>query len=503
MIKNGTLLALILILQYISRRLCEDLNALALRIIESPESKERFAQASCFAAEGDMLACEWCKNAFSNHYPLNVADFQNSFIEGNPCLWKELARKFDSGEVIHIGVMGGSMTAGRRCHDAAGSSHCAWPAKLEKLFNSPNVIVHNYAVPGADYDHYLASGDLQFIQCDLLLVDLAVNAQSYIRRIETLRSRVDEVIYDILKAHPERPLMWVTTYRAGGFEPGDRNGHCPLPEERGDMSYSFTGQPGGYFWCWYWVTIKDHEQLITSHYNIPVVSYRDAAWRGTRENGVMKSFDAPREDQVCFWNGWGHPSSTTHLLLADISFYSIHGMLNKARELTAKGGDCEVQRNPLHAELAIPHLCSAIGFITHMTSSKGDEFKPVDVSPHWRFREDNKGKPGWIIDLNGVPFAKNHISFEVEIGQGRNLETTYLKSYTKIGEVLAVLKNVEGTVAGTFRIEAWEEDGHASIPVTFQHKLHHDFQPGKYTVTYSLPEKAHYPKFKIISVSSC
>ena len=129
--------------------------------------------------EGDEATCEWCSNSFAEQYPLRVEDFQHSFFEGNPCLWKELTRKLDAGEDIQIGVIGGSMTAGVGCYVPRGQ--CAWPVKLEQMFNSSKVTVHNYAIGGVNYDHYLAKGDLQHIECDLMLVDLAVNAQSYRR----------------------------------------------------------------------------------------------------------------------------------------------------------------------------------------------------------------------------------------------------------------------------------------------------------------------------------
>ena len=120
---------------------------------------------------------------------------------------------------------------------------------------------------------------------------------------------MDTVIFDILKAHPQRPLLWVTTYRAVPF---DRNGN--QPDEIGEMSYEVKGELKKYFWLWYSVKIKDYEQLITSHYDIPVASYRDAVWRGTRVNGTMQTFAEPRENQACFFNANYHPSSATLIL---------------------------------------------------------------------------------------------------------------------------------------------------------------------------------------------
>ena len=477
------------------------MNSWVQWVVNSPESRERFTvPGGCHKAEGDSETCNWCLDSFAEKYPLSAEDIQRCYFEGNPCLWTELVRKYDAGEVIHIAVIGTSMTAGHGCHDKSPGG-CDWPARLERLFNSSNVVVHNYAVPAADYDHYLASGDLQSIECDLLLVDLAVNIQSYIQKPELLQSRVDAMIYTLLKTHPQRPLLWVTTYRSGGSHSSDVDSNCP--NDRGSLTYSLTGNPHSHFWCWYYIRIKDHEEVVTSHYGIPVVSYRDAAWRGTREGGIMKVFDPPRENQVCFWNGWAHPYGAVHLLVADLTFYAIHGMLNKARELGSQGGTCEVVRTPLFQETSIPHMCSDIGFITHMTSNHPEGFKPTGMSSHWKFGEDVKGKAGWIIHAEGAPCDENYLTFNIEIGHGRTLETTYLRSYNKIGAVFAELKTADGNVAGSFYIDAWEQFGRISIPVTVQHKLYPEFEPGNFTVTYSLDRNAHYPKFKLISVSSC
>ena len=100
-------------------------------------------------------------------------------------------------------------------------------------------------------------------------------------------------------------------------------------------------------------------------------------------------------------------------------------------------------------------------------------------------------------------YEENSLSFNVVIGESRTLETTYLKSYTKVGVVAIMWKTPDGRFVSRHLINAFEEFGRTSIPVTARHKLHHDFQPGNYTITYVLENMAPYPKFKIITVSSC
>ena len=131
-------------------------------------------------------------------------------------------------------------------------------------------------------------------------------------------------------------------------------------------------------------------------------------------------------------------------------------MFNKARELSARGGTCEVMREPLHPELKVPRLCcSEIGFVTHMTST----FQPFDKTHHWKFGEDVKGKPGWIIHLKKDSYEENSLSFNVVIGESRTLETTYLKSYTKVGVVAIMWKTPDGRFVSRHLINAFEEFG--------------------------------------------
>lgn len=117
---------------------------------------------------------------------------------------------------------------------------------------------------------------------------------------------------------------------------------------------------------------------------------------------------------------WGHPSAVTHLPVADVTYYGIHGMLNKARGLFSQDGSCEVVRTPLSLWTAVLHTCADKGFVIHMTSNHPEEFKPSNVSSHG---EDVKGKAGWIIDLSGKLYGDNYVTF----GLGRSHETTFLK----------------------------------------------------------------------------
>ena len=103
------------------------------------------------------------------------------------------------------------------------------------------------------------------------------------------------------------------------------------------LKYTLTGGNSYYTVCSDELTIQDAQQPILSHYNITVASYRNAVWY---------QMDKPRDNQVCFWNGRGHPNSPTHILVADVVYVSMMAMLAKAEGLTEDASvDC--QRPPV------------------------------------------------------------------------------------------------------------------------------------------------------------
>ena len=75
------------------------LNSWVQWVVDSPESQERCnVHRDCHKAESDSETCNWCLDS------LSAEDIQQRNFEENPCLWKELVRKYDAREVIHIAV---------------------------------------------------------------------------------------------------------------------------------------------------------------------------------------------------------------------------------------------------------------------------------------------------------------------------------------------------------------------------------------------------------------
>jgi hypothetical protein len=134
-------------------------------------------------AEGDIQLVPLCNASFVRQYPLTNADFERSYIPGSPCSMPPgLLQKMSSGQPVAITVVGGSMTQGRRCLDGKRwQRECSWSSRLQdrlrETFPTGNITVHNKAIPGYSYGHWLQSGMLDgLVQADVLVIDEQVNS---------------------------------------------------------------------------------------------------------------------------------------------------------------------------------------------------------------------------------------------------------------------------------------------------------------------------------------
>ena len=484
----------------------------------SEYSRERFRDTLCDKVEGDPVACRVCGEEFLSHYPLNAEDFNHSFIGGGTCLWRGLLQKYIAKEPIKIAVLGSSMTLGHGCEDSKlHGSHCAWPHRLELLFrgiSNERVTVENLAVSGGDYEYYLGSGDLVMVECDLMIVDLGVNAANFKSESKHLH-RVDETIYTMLQKYPTRPLLWVDTMRATKIGSTvctvNKSIYFALtsaytgeymvegcPHEAIRLNYTFTGNISHYSVCSDELIRQKIEQPILSHYRVPMASYQSAVWY---------QMDKPRDNQVCFWNGRGHPNSPTHILVADVVYVSMMAMLAKAEGLTEDASvDC--QRPPVslyYPEQTSEVRCASVGFKTHLSTKYPADFIPSLATSDWLYREDVAGRPGWIIefDANGTSYRQNFIQFDIELGDARQIEVTCLHSYSKVGTVVVHASGlgINFPLSRTFKIIGSLKGGHISIP--YLSALQMDSMPtGPYRLSFQMVPFS-YPKFKIMAVGSC
>lgn len=135
-------------------------------------------------AEGEMDLIPLCNASFVEQHPLSDSDYARSYTPGEPCrsLPPGLLQKIQSGQAVRIVVVGGSMTQGRRCFDGKRSwQSCAWSSRLEdrlrEVFSGKNITVHNAALPGFSYGHWLSSGMLESLtEADVVVIDEQVNS---------------------------------------------------------------------------------------------------------------------------------------------------------------------------------------------------------------------------------------------------------------------------------------------------------------------------------------
>jgi len=132
------------------------------------------------------------------------------------------------------------------------------------------------------------------------------------------------------------------------------------------------------------------------HYQLPTVSYREAVW---------PSLPNPSPLLPCFWNGYSHPDSVSHLLMSDVIAYGLVRALTDTRN---RASTCQSQATPsrFHQRLESMRYCtppattggntsSTLGLRgTYMTPAHPASFQPLGVCGPWSFREDRPGKPG-------------------------------------------------------------------------------------------------------------
>jgi hypothetical protein len=145
--------------------------------------------------EGDSSICSWCNATFTKQHPLSPQHFQRAYLPGRACSMPTVVlQKLQSGEPLHVHVLGGSMTHGTGCNDGLRSGPaCAWPSRLQQrlmqAYPAANITVSNKARPGSHYGAWLAAGDLESLLegADLVIIDLQVNSQVSSSRNASLR----------------------------------------------------------------------------------------------------------------------------------------------------------------------------------------------------------------------------------------------------------------------------------------------------------------------------
>jgi hypothetical protein len=268
----------------------------------------------------------WASANWSRNSPLNQDDLARSFnAPTSPeawCPWARVALALDHGEPVDAIVIGGSVTLGATCGNAA----CAWPGPLAEWLARVRpfwrLTVRNlaqHAMGAAEWVHNPIP-QLSEWRPDIIIIDTSANAFFY--KNESLQISMDRLLWRLLRT-PGRhtgqgppAVLYIQTFRTCGTRGCQV---CPEPGVK-----LGKGESPPYYWCpWFWAA-GSVEAAVAHHYGLAVASYRDAVWPVQAD---------PPADLPLLWQASPgdmsglHPTVIAHELIADVVKYALARLL--------------------------------------------------------------------------------------------------------------------------------------------------------------------------------
>jgi hypothetical protein len=459
---------------------------------------------------------------------------------------------------MHIGVIGGSVTAGHMAGKRKGNM--PWPLVLRDSLKQrwPNITLENYARPSWSADNWLHSDlEEQLKGCDLVITEFAVNdaglldpadmPPSKIDKIAMHVDKTDRVLWARLLSLDRNPAVITVELFRMAMTLSDAKSHCADPA-KWDGSGKYA-PPQALHSCARWWMPQAFRSTSAREFQIPVVSYRDAVWPDVNRIPHNASY---------YWPGGCHPAQTAHTLIARMVEFS----LLVADRYTSRHLD-EREKKPtvfgtfFHDVWCYVLLCTdpvskksttakyiaaqdaaiarestkpGFRFCAHpetkMDPQHPESFLATGTGCAWSFYSDVPGKPGWIIDMNTTstghmscsalsrtePAART-IWFTVKLGKKRIVQISFLASYTEVmgTAVVRVVQPPDLSASGAvLRPEPplavllhSKHEARVSIPKEEVIEIPHTGtanQPNVVTISITLVEGS---KFKVIGIMSC
>jgi hypothetical protein len=361
-------------------------------------------------------------------------------------------------EVVHIVVVGGSLTAGTflECDDGPTSAKsgftCAWPQRLQTLLNEhakasngPRVVVSNLAKGGTTTPWALGEFHRIPTNADLVLVDYDVNDGALLNDIPqgsrssdkedhlgSMRRQLvaaSEVLLRQALSLSSRPaVVWLDSFAYDGREPSTPL--VPRPPDLANASCSAI-RPRGY-------SLTDERRAVMDHYGVPRLSVRDAVWPLPQ----CPSAAASRP-----WNIWTctdtchHPTAPTHRLIAA---WLKNLILFPGKTLCDNVSQHRVgiPFTPVSEGASEIEQLSCLAPLSHVTAQ--DMIAPSHQGSCWERSEDRPGKWGWgcssssSSNSSSVPFpGSQSLTFRMKFSSELpRLTITYLETYENAGQAL-------------------------------------------------------------------
>jgi len=373
------------------------------------------------------------------------------------------------GGSLSVAVLGGSMTVGHQAHRA-------WPERLGDLLRQAgvNAQVKNLARGGTTSRWVLANFQMlerDLSHADVILIDYGLNDLAYSSAFQTqdgLGDRVlDSVYRDLLTALitlPNKPaVLDVETARDQRTPPYAWTENCV------DAGCSKLDIRAFAHW------------RVNEEFDIPTLSYKEAVCSSGRAFWMREKEDVDL--------GIQHPGSITHDLIARM----VRGVLLQETmdvcEHGARGADY-----PRRGFDGLDHHVRCLMRPSTLYSAQHGRavFKPTSLAKDWVFREDVKGKPGWI---SGDRTKGGDISFKVETHSGW-IQVEFLGTYEDIGHVTVWLDDWEPTHLNSCNLDGYWPDHMSQSRFAL---LRTGLRPGNH----SLKLRSYGTKFKLLGIAAC
>jgi lysophospholipase L1-like esterase len=202
--------------------------------------------------------------------------------EGNTARLEHVFRKAREGKPITVAVIGGSITAGAKAttwEKAYGNLVANW-WKAQFPMAKINYVNAGIGATGSDYGALRAGRDLLNHKPDFVVVEYAVNDGSSPYFQETLEGLLRQILRQ--PNHPAIVMLFMMNNLGGNAQ--------------------------------------ESQIKVGSHYDLPMISYRDAFWQ---------EIESKRMDKSVIFADEVHPNDTGHADVADLVDHYLQGVLDK------------------------------------------------------------------------------------------------------------------------------------------------------------------------------
>jgi lysophospholipase L1-like esterase len=308
----------------------------------------------------------------------DMADIYRRSIVSNGCLARihHFIEKMQKDGTVTLGIIGGSITQGAKASAPENRYANRVAAWLREQFPKTGIKLVNAGIggTGSKYGCLRAQDDLLQYHPDLVIIEFSVN-DSFLQK-DSLPA-YEGLVRQVIESKSAIILLFTMTSKAPGVKNLDK---LIMP---GTEPIIMDGSLRG-------LNVQHWHSKVGQHYNLPMLSYRDAAWPEIAAGRI--SWEDLMADQV-------HPNDAGHKLIADlITDWLGHVIKN-----------LDTQR-PLATDAITRNLPKPLvsDRFHNVKYTRSGDLKPV-LNSGWRLDSAKRSGKEWVSDRHG-----DEIQFKVQ-----------------------------------------------------------------------------------------